>query len=76
LQKTIPDHSPMILADLVCAQCGTVLKPKIIKGRRGVDHIEYQCINPEVGCSYRIETNVMIAAEMKGVRNDGSGVKL
>lgn len=69
-----PDHAPLIASPVICQKCGTVLKPKIIKNKRGVTHLEYSCTNAETGCSYRIETNVYLNGEMKGVRTDGSPV--
>lgn len=44
------------------------MKMEIIKGRRGLDHVEYSCVNPEVGCSYKIEVKSYVNAEMKGFR--------
>jgi len=70
MQKTVPDHSPLIAATVVCQTCGSFLKPEVHKSRRGVEHISYTCHNQEFGCSYRVETNVMLVAEMTPVRPD------
>ena len=32
---SIPDFSPLVAANLVCHECGTVLKPKVVMGRKG-----------------------------------------
>lgn len=72
----MPDHAPLLAGNVVCFTCGTILKPYVVMGRRGVDHIEYECKNPSTGCSYKVESNHMISAEMKGLRTDGSEVNL
>jgi hypothetical protein len=76
MQKTIPDHSPLLLIPVACHSCGKVLEPKVIMGRHSVSHIEYECRNEKTGCSYRIETNTYLQGEMKGVRMDGTVPKL
>ena len=68
MQKTVPDHSPLIAATVVCHTCGSFLKPEVLKSRRGVESIKYTCHNPEFGCSYSVETNVMLVAEMTPIR--------
>lgn len=68
MQKTVPDHSPLIAATVVCHTCGSLLKPEVHKSRRGVEMISYTCHNPETGCSYRVETNVMLVAECIPIR--------
>lgn len=45
-------------------------------GRNCISHVEYECRNEKTGCSYRCETNTMLQSEMKGIRNDGTQVKL
>lgn len=50
------------------------MKMEIVKGRRGLDHVEYSCVNPEVGCSYRIEVKTYVNAEMKGLRPEAKEV--
>ena len=68
MQKTIPDNSPVLINALACSGCSRPMKMEIIKGRRGLDHVEYSCVNPEVGCSYKIEVRNYINAEMRGFR--------
>ena len=68
MQKTVPDHSPLIAANVACHTCGSILKPQIIKSRRGVECIRYECHNKETGCSYRTEVNTMLTAECTAVR--------
>jgi SUMO ligase MMS21 Smc5/6 complex component len=68
VQKTIPDNSPVLIVPLACAGCSRPMEMKIVKGRRGLDHVEYTCVNPEVGCSYKIEVKTYVNAEMKGFR--------
>ena len=71
-----PDHSPLIANDLVCSKCGTVLKPKVVMGPRGVACIEYQCTNKETQCAYKLARFEPVSCEMVPVRDDGSPVKL
>ena len=75
-----PDLSPLVAANLVCHDCGTVLKPKVVMGRRGkkevVDHIEYVCKNPKTGCNYKVHSTVMQSGEMIALREDGSEVRI
>jgi predicted Rdx family selenoprotein len=77
---SMPDLSPLIAHNLVCRDCGSVLKPKAIMARRGqkdfVDHLEYRCVNAKTGCSYKIESNSMAPWEMKPLRLDGSEAKI
>lgn len=78
---SIPDLSPLLAANLVCHECGTVLKPKVIMGRRGqkqvVSHLEYTCINPKTGCRYKINSTTMAGSiEMLAIREDGSEVRI
>ena len=72
----LPDHAPMLAPNVVCHKCGSVLKPTPIMGSRGLECVRYQCINTTTGCSYRIESNVMLTGEMIGLRFDGKAVKL
>jgi len=78
--KAIPDNSPIIAANIVCSQCGNVLLPKVVMVQRGkdqvADHVEYTCINEERGCRYKVETNVMLQAEMMKLREDGTEARL
>jgi RNase P subunit RPR2 len=77
---SIPDLSPLIAANLVCHDCGTVLKPKVIMGRRGkkevVSHLEYVCKNPKTGCNYKISSTSMCSDMMVALRDDGSEVRI
>jgi hypothetical protein len=53
------------------------MKPEVVKNGRGmVEHLLYRHHNAEKGCSYELQSNVMIQAEMKAVRADGTQVKL
>ena len=78
---SIPDLSPLLAANLVCHDCGTVLKPKPVMGRRGqkqvVTHLEYICKNPKTGCNYKINSTTMAGSiEMIALREDGSEVRV
>jgi hypothetical protein len=76
-QKVIPDHSPLIACDLICHGCGAIMKPEIIRNNRNVvQYLEYKHRNEVSGCSYTIQSNVMINAEMKPMRADGSEAKI
>ena len=67
---SMPDLSPLIFTDLVCRQCGQVMKKQAVMGRRGqktvATHILYTCVNKESGCDYRVESTDMLRGEMKG----------
>jgi NifU-like protein involved in Fe-S cluster formation len=77
MQKTIPDNSPLIASPLVCHQCGEKMKMKVVKNQRGiVEELIYECRNEKSGCSYAVHSTVMIVAEMKPIRPDGSEAKL
>jgi hypothetical protein len=77
---SIPDLSPLVAANLVCHDCGTVLKPKVVMGRKGqktvVDHLEYSCVNPKTGCKYKVRSFTMTNMEMVALREDGSEVRI
>jgi RNase P subunit RPR2 len=79
---SIPDLSPLVAANLVCHSCGTVLKPKVVMGRRGqkqvVDHLEYVCKNKETGCNYKVHSTVMTdsSSQIVALRDDGSEVRI
>jgi hypothetical protein len=79
---SIPDLSPLVAANLVCHDCGTVLKPKVVFGRKGqkqvVDHLEYECRNPKTGCRYKVLSTEMThsSAQMVALREDGSEVRI
>jgi hypothetical protein len=76
LKRSIPEFSPLEAGDIVCSGCGAVVKAEVLMGRRGVETLVYNHKNEEVGCSYRVEKKVYINGEMKGVRPDGTPVKL
>lgn len=55
---------------MCCHTCASILKPKPIKGRNGVQAIRYECRNPETGCSYRADVTSYITAECEAIRPD------
>ena len=71
MQRSLPEHSPLIASPVVCQTCGDILKPQIIKGRGGVQAIRYSCQNKEHGCSYQTETNVYLVSECVPIRPNG-----
>ena len=77
---SIPDLSPLVAANRVCHECGTIMKPKVVMGRRGqkqiVDHLEYVCKNPKTGCNYKVNSTLMGQEEMVALREDGSEVRI
>lgn len=77
---SMPDLSPLVAANLVCHECGTIMKPKVVMGRKGqkqvVDHLEYVCNNPKTGCKYKILSTLMQSGEMVALRDDGSEVRI
>jgi hypothetical protein len=77
---SMPDRSPLLAGELACFTCGSIMKPKVVMGPRGVDHIEYECKGEKDGKlkhdAYRIDSTAMISAEMKPMRIDGTAVKL
>ncbi len=77
---SIPDLSPLVAANLVCHDCGTIMKPKVVMGRKGqksvVDHLEYVCKNPVTGCRYKVRSFTMTNMEMVAIREDGSEVRI
>ena len=72
--------SPLVAANLICRECGTVMKPKAVMARfeqrQIVHHLEYVCKNPKTGCNYKIDSTAMTSAEMIGLREDGSEVRI
>jgi hypothetical protein len=76
----MPELSPLVAANLVCHECGTILKPKVVMGRKGqkqvVDHLEYVCKNPKTGCNYKVQSTIMTSMEMLALRDDGSEVRI
>ena len=75
-KRSIPEQSPIDGSTVICSGCGNAMKMKVVMHRRGVDHLEYSCTNEEKGCSYSFERKVYVNAEMKGIRQDGSVVKV
>lgn len=75
-KRSIPEQSPIDGSQVVCSGCGKIMKMEVVMNRRGVDHLKYSCSNEERGCSYSFERKVYVNAEMKGVRKDGSEVKV
>ena len=77
---SMPELSPLIAANLVCHECGTVMKPKVVFGRKWqkqvVDHLEYVCKNPKTGCNYKVNSTLMGQEEMIALRDDGSEVRI
>lgn len=74
MQKSRPDHAPLVAAPAFCHTCGTLLKPIAVMGRNGVQCVRYECRNEKAGCSYRVESNVYLAGEIENVRPDGTTV--
>lgn len=73
MAKAMPDRNPFIASDLICPTCGEIIHPEAVKNLRGgVEMLRYDHKNEEHGCSYRIETNVMISSELRPIREDGS----
>ena len=68
MQRTVAEHAPLLAGNVVCHTCGSLLKPQIIKSRRGVECIRYECHNAETGCSYRTEVNTYLSSELVPIR--------
>jgi predicted RNA-binding Zn-ribbon protein involved in translation (DUF1610 family) len=68
LQKSLPDHAPIIAADFVCDTCGKTMTKTIRKSRRGVEGIVYECYNKDTGCSYQVETKVYCTSSPQASR--------
>lgn len=77
---SIPELSPLIAANLVCHECGAVMKPKVVMRHKGqkqvVSHLEYVCKNKETGCNYKVQSTSMTSMEMVALREDGSEVRI
>ena len=77
---SIPELSPLVAANLVCHECGAVMHPKVVMGRKGqkhvVNHLEYVCKNKETGCNYKVSSTTMTSMEMVALREDGSEVRV
>lgn len=68
MQKTMPDLSPLLAPTLCCHTCGTILQPKPILSRRGVEGIRYECHNAKTGCSYGLTVTTYVASELTPIR--------
>lgn len=64
MQRSVPEHAPLLAPNCVCHTCGSIMKPEVIKGRGGVTTIKYSCYNKETGCSYYTETNQYLSSEV------------
>jgi hypothetical protein len=77
LRRSIPEHSPLEAIPIACGGCGSILQPRSIMGRRGLETLKYECRNEEFGCSYEIERKVPVQnSVITGIRQDGTPVKL
>ncbi len=75
-KRSIPEQSPLDGGTVICGGCGKPLTMEVIMGRRGVETLRYSCKNEDRGCSYTFDRKVYVPAEMKGVRPDGTEVKV
>lgn len=76
-RRSIPEQSPLEGGTVVCGGCGEAMKMTVKMGRRGVETLRYECFNEERGCSYGFDRKVFVQnAEMKGIRQDGTQVKV
>ena len=77
---SMPELSPLVAANLVCHECGEIIKPKAVMGNRGqkkvVSHLEYRHTNKKTDCNYVVESTTMTSMEMRPLREDGSLVKV
>jgi hypothetical protein len=64
MQRSVPEHAPLLAGNVVCHTCGSILKPEVVKGRSGVSAIRYSCYNKDSGCSYFTETNQYLSSEV------------
>lgn len=71
-RRSIPEHSPLDGGTIICSGCGKEMKMTVKIGRRGVEHLHYECINEESGCSYGFDRCVYVNAELHGIRQDGT----
>jgi hypothetical protein len=72
----MPTKSPLLAPNLACAACGSIMKPKVVKGPKGVvAYIEYEC-RMSTHDPYRIESTAMECSGMQPMRADGTAVKL
>ena len=75
-KRSIPEQSPINGRTIICSGCGKEMKMEVVMNRQGVDHLKYSCVNEDRGCSYSFEKKVYVNAEMKGIRKDGTEVKV
>ena len=75
-KRSIPEQSPINGRTIICSGCGQEMKMEVVMNRRGVDHLKYSCSNEERGCSYSFENKEYVNAESKGIRKDGTEVKV
>lgn len=77
---SMPELSPLVAANLVCRECGEIIKPKVVMGNRGhkkiASHVEYVHVNAKTGCNYKLESTVMTTSEMRPLRADGSVINV
>lgn len=72
----VPSLSPLIAYDIVCSQCGQIVKPEVVMSSFGrVECIKYTHINEEIGCRYVVRNNEMTRGEMIPIRPDGTEAK-
>ena len=64
MQRTVPEHAPLVAGNVMCHTCGSILKPIPVKGRNGVNAIRYECRNKDTGCSYMVESTAYLASEV------------
>jgi hypothetical protein len=69
--KQLPDHAPLIAADLICYTCGEKMSMEVSMSRQGVSHITYTCKNKDTGCSYKVESLIYSGLQPMLLRNDG-----
>ena len=75
-KRSIPLQSPIDGSTVICSGCGKEMKMEVVMNRQGVDHLKYSCTNEDRGCSYSFENKLYVNAEMKGIRKDGTEVKV
>lgn len=75
-KRSIPEQSPLDGGTVICGGCGKPMAMEVIMNRRGVENLRYSCANEDRGCSYFFDKKVYVNAEMKGIRKDGSQVKV
>ena len=64
----LPDLAPLYFGDMLCSQCGTVMKKTFEQGRVGkVASVTYTCINEKTGCCYEIVSDQRSSAMQRVV---------